>query len=77
MIDALHKNTEIKIEIYNLASDDYNYELLYRNQWESCCDLTYGYILYDKDDIYQSLKETLLVKEESLPPYLHTLKLNH
>ena len=31
MIDALHKNTEIKIEIYNLASDDYNYELLYRN----------------------------------------------
>lgn len=76
MINTLYENTGIKIEIYNSINDDYNYELLYRRQWESCRDLIHGDILYDKDGSYQKLKEDLLLKEEYLPPYIHTLKLN-
>ena len=42
MIDELYINTGIKIEIYNSINDDYDYELLYRRQWESCRDLIHG-----------------------------------
>ena len=77
MIDELYINTGIKIEIYNSINDDYDYELLYRRQWESCRDLIHGDILYDKDGTYQCLKEDLKTKKEFLPPYIHTLKLNH
>ena len=34
MIDELYINTGIKIEIYNSINDDYDYEVLYRRQWE-------------------------------------------
>ena len=66
-----------KIEIYNSINDDYDCKLLHRRQWESWCELMHGDILYDKDGTYQSLKEDFKAKKTYLPPYIHTLKLNH
>lgn len=77
MIDELYINTGIKIEIYNSINDDYDCKLLHRRQWESWCELMHGDILYDKDGTYQSLKEDFKAKKTYLPPYIHTLKLNH
>lgn len=73
----LYNNIGIKIEVYNSLSDNYNDNILLRRRWEAACDLINGDILYDKTGIYKELKEKLLsTKKESLPSYIHTLKIN-
>ena len=76
IIEELYKSIGIKIEIYNSLTDDYDNNIVVRRKYESARDLVYGDILYDRDGIYNRLKEELLnTKKEYLPPYIHTLKL--
>lgn len=73
----LYNSIGIKIEVYNLLSDNYSDDILLLRRWETACDLMNGDILYDKTGIYKELKENLLsTKKESLPSYIHTLKIN-
>lgn len=76
VIEELYKSIGIKIEIYNSLTDDYDNDIFIRRKYENARDLIYGDILYDRDGIYNRLKEELLnTKKEYLPPYIHTLKL--
>lgn len=76
IIEELYKSIGIKIEIYNSLSNDYDNDIFIRRKYESARDLIYGDILYDRDGIYNRLKEELSnIKKEYLPPYIHTLKL--
>lgn len=76
VIEELYKSIGIKIEIYNSLTDDYDNNIVVRRKYEGARDLVYGDILYDRDGIYNRLKEELLnTKKEYLPPYIHTLKL--
>lgn len=76
VIEELYKSIGIKIEIYNSLSNNYDNNIILRRKYESARDLVYGDILYDREGIYNRLKEELLnTKKEYLPPYIHTLKL--
>mgnify|MGYP004705876467 CR=1 FL=1 len=76
IIEELYKSIGIKIEIYNSLTDDYDNDIFIRRKYENARDLVYGDILYDRDGIYNRLKEELLnTKKNYLPPYIHTLKL--
>lgn len=76
IIEELYKSIGIKIEIYNSLTDDYDNNIVVRRKYENARDLVYGDILYDRDGIYNRLKEELLnTKKNYLPPYIHTLKL--
>lgn len=76
VIEELYKSIGIKIEIYNSLTDDYDNDIFIRRKYENARDLIYGDILYDRDGIYNRLKEELLnTKKEYLPPYIHTIKL--
>lgn len=76
IIEELYKSIGIKIEIYNSLTDDYDNDIVVRRKYENARDLVYGDILYDRDGIYNRLKEELLnTKKNYLPPYIHTLKL--